>query len=194
MRGIESLITEQELRHAVRQALLSRAAIRPGVRVYEELGVEHGAARIDLALVGDRIEGFELKSDFDSYDRLHNQIHAYNRVFDRITLITGPVFSESAERLMPQWWGISEARRQPNGDLCIEVRRAAMDNPSQDPYSLAMLLWRDEAISILRAANAEPPRRASRAELYECVVRAVPWDRLRTSVAQLLIERESVTT
>src|SRR5258708_893703 len=103
-------ITEAELRHCVHSALTARAEAQ-GARVFQELQIEHGAARVDLALVSDRLEAFELKSDLDTLGRLHNQIHAYNRFFDRITLVTGPVFSEVARSILPGWWGIATVHR-----------------------------------------------------------------------------------
>lgn len=182
-------ITEPELREVVRRALEERAAQLPGARLCEELGIENGAARVDLALIGAYLEGFELKSDLDSFGRLHNQIHSYNRVFDRITLVTGPAHAEAAAQLMPRWWGLVVAERQPDDSVTLKVVRPATAHQEQDPHSLAMLLWREEAIAVLKAQDDTPPAKANRAELSERLASRLPLDILRAQVSHFLLSR-----
>ena len=43
-------------------------------RVFEELGLCQGDARVDVAVVNGSIHGFEIKSERDSLDRLSNQL------------------------------------------------------------------------------------------------------------------------
>lgn len=188
-------ITETELRDFVREHLNARASA-PGVRMLEELGLERGAARVDLALVGDGLEAFELKSDLDTFGRLHNQIHAYNRVFDRITLVTGSTLSDAALDVMPRWWGIWSVRRLKNGKLSLKRVRDAAANPRQESHSLATLLWREEAAAVLLdETGSQPPKRASRAELYESIAEKVQLSSLRRHVSMRLASRkEAVST
>ena len=163
MHSAHAPITEAELRAFVRESLSARTS-KPGVYMFEELGIERGAARVDLALVADGLEAFELKSDLDNFGRLHNQIHAYNRVFDRITIVTGETLGGAAMEVLPRWWGIWTVRRLKNGKLALRKLREAAENPRQDIQSLATLLWRDEAAQVLLDETGEdPPKRASRA-------------------------------
>lgn len=178
-------VSEADLREAVRQQLVARAA----GRVCEEFALERGAARIDLAVVTSHLEGFELKSDRDSFARLAEQMHTYNRVFDRITLVTGSMFEDAARALMPRWWGLVVARRDPALGVRLTTLREATPNPVQDAHSLAMLLWREEAIGVLALANDRPPRSASRAVLHERLAALVPLAQLRTYVLQCLHAR-----
>lgn len=181
-------ITEKELREAVRRKLRLPGSAAQG-RLYEEFGIERGAARIDIAVIGDSLDGYELKSDLDSFARMHNQIHAYNRVFDRITLIAGPTFVEMASRVLPAWWGIWQARRLSDGSLELAEIRSSSKNPCQDPYSVATLLWRDEAMAALVDECDAPPARATRSELYDRMVACMSPDSLRSCVARKLVER-----
>lgn len=183
-----SPITENELRTAVKLELAQKAA-STGARLYEELGIERGAARIDLAMVGRLLEGYEIKSDLDNFARLHNQIHAYNRLFDRITLIAGPAHCERLLDVIPSWWGVVAGRHSDAGVTLTELR-SAKDNPQQDPYSLAMMLWRDEAVAILQNYSATIPSKISRAQLYERIVDLVPKESLRERVADALATRQ----
>ncbi len=184
-------ITESELRAFVRERLSARASA-PGARMFEELGIERGAARVDVALVDKGIEAFELKSDLDDFGRLHNQIHAYNRVFDRITLVTGAKLSDVAVDVMPRWWGIWAVRRLKNGNLSLKKVRDAANNPRQETRSLATLLWREEAAAVLLDETGESPsKRASRSQLCESIAEQVQLLSLRRQVARRLVNRQS---
>jgi hypothetical protein len=186
-------ITEAELRAAVRSHLEVLGRGR-GTRLSEELQIEHGAARVDLVVIGDTIEAFELKSDLDNFSRLHNQIHAYNRVFDRITIVTGAQFSAAALAHMPPWWGVMAATKEQDGAVAVSALRGAAPNPSQEPMSVAMLLWRNEAMEELEACTGEPaPKRATRLQLHERLTEALSLTQLRNSVARRLREREKST-
>ena len=182
-------VSELELRDLVRAQLHDRAQMQ-GMRVYEELAIERGSARVDLALVGEELEAFELKSDFDNFGRLHNQIHSYNRVFDRITIITGASMLDAVLEVMPSWWGIWSVTRLEDGALVLTQLRQADVNESQDIRSLASLLWRDEAVSLLEDEVGVQPKKASRAALCETIAEKVELATLRRHVAKRLLERQ----
>jgi hypothetical protein len=174
-------ISEIELRQALRHNLAARTRSE-GAKLCEEFALERGATRIDLAIFADQLEGFELKSDRDSFTRLAEQMHTYNRVFDRITLVTGPLFQESARALMPRWWGLVVGRRVGPAGITLDVLRPAQANPMQNAHSLAMLLWREEALDVLAKENGRVPRAASRAVLHERLASTVSIARLRVHV------------
>ena len=187
-------ITEGDLRNCVYAALTARAEVRGG-RVFRELQIEHGAARVDLAMVSDRLEAFELKSDLDNFGRLHNQIHAYNRFFDRITLVTGPVFSDVAQSVLPTWWGIATVHRHHDGSLRMVELRESQNNPAQDRLSLAMSLRKDEAKAVV-AANTDnvQAKRVTKTQLHEWIAANLSVDAIRNSVTRWLLNRPSPIT
>lgn len=192
MRGSSpSPVSEAELRSATRDYLAERAKIESG-RVFEEFTVELGAARADFAFVGDRLEAFEIKSDYDDFSRLHNQIHAYNRSFDLITIIAGPVLYQAISGVVPSWWGLLSATRQQDR-LRLQSLRTATDHTAQTASSVAMLLWRDEAIDILATEGGQrAPRRASKYQLRELLIASLSVERLRLAVTKRLRNRHYV--
>lgn len=185
-------ITEAELR-AKLKAWLSPQVSMTGARVYEELGVDRGAARIDLALVARGIDAYELKSDLDSFSRMYNQIHAYNRVFDRLWIVIGSSHVGKVLSIVPRWWGILVGQR--NSALTVDINqlRPAGANPSQDRASLASLLWRDEAICVMREHGLRPSSRANRAQLSEMLADTLELSVLRDCVARCLVQRATPT-
>jgi len=94
------------------------------VRIIEELGVHHGNARVDIAVVNGIMHGYEIKSDLDTLLRLPEQIEVYNSVFDKMTL-------------------------DENGVVTFNTIREEETNEDQNKLSVAKLLWREEALGIL---------------------------------------------
>ena len=183
-------VTEVQLRQFVRRLLQGRASKEAG-RVYEEMVIEQGAARVDLALVkATRLEAFEIKSDRDDFGRLHNQIHAYNRLFDRITMVCGPALAGAALEVLPPWWGVIVLSPGPSHKVLPKTLRAAGKNPLQERRSLAMLLWREEAQDVLTKHTGQPaPKRSTRRQLHEALAQSADLGTLRRWVTQGLLHR-----
>ncbi|MBP6748057.1 MAG: sce7726 family protein [Xanthomonadaceae bacterium] len=179
-------MTEQALRQALRAWLIPR--LDTNDLMVEELGIENGTTRIDLAVASDRLLGFEIKSDFDNIDRLAHQMHAYHRVFDRLTIVTTERFLDAVTALLPNWWGISIGVHIAGATKLQTVREASL-NPRQEVRSMAALLWRDEAFALL-SPKMKVSSRANRARLYELIADSFDLDQLRPCVIQTLRERE----
>lgn len=131
----------------------------PSALLIPEFAILRGASRIDLALVDEGgLDGWEVKSDLDDESRLPRQAVAYNRVFDRVTLVAGPRSAARCERLVPSWWGVSIAT---HGQ--IDTIREPGQNPSCEPAEIADLLWREELVAALLAVTGRPGRGSRRA-------------------------------
>jgi hypothetical protein len=123
------------------------------VRIIEELGIHHGAARIDIAVINGLMHGYEIKSDLDTLFRLPEQIEIYNAVFDKVTLVVGKSHLFHAINIIPDWWGVLIAKNS-NGEISFNRIRDEELNRDQDSISLARLLWRKEALGILEGVGA----------------------------------------
>ena len=70
--------------------------------------------------------------------------------------------------------------------------RTAQRNPKPDPYAIACLLWRDEAINALAAFGIDRGvRTKSRAMIWERLADSVPLEDLRCFVRAALKVRPS---
>lgn len=146
-----------------------RAKTGNPANIFEELGVSHGRARIDLAVINGVMHGYEIKSDRDTLSRLFEQTHEYNAVFDKITLVVGQRHLLDAIHRIPEWWGITLAKIDINHQVAFYSMREAKDNEDkQVPVSIARLLWRAEALKILEEKNkADGIRSKPREVIYE---------------------------
>lgn len=157
--------------------------------IVDELGVCEGRVRIDIAVINGQLNGYEIKSERDTLARLGQQADAYSRVFDTVTLITCSSHLDHATELVPEWWGLSLAVEDPIGTIRVEEIRAPRDNPSRDPFAVAQLLWRDEALSALAARGLDRG--------FKTKPRIALWERLAASlnVPELLeLVRETIKT
>src|SRR5689334_921725 len=74
--------------------------------IFDELGVQHGANRVDYAIVNGIMCGYEIKSDRDTLDRLPEQVKEFSEVFDELTLVVGKRHLYKAIHHIPEWWGV----------------------------------------------------------------------------------------
>jgi hypothetical protein len=118
--------------------------------------------------------------------RLPRQVAAYNRVLDRATLVTVERHLDRSRGIIPEWWGIILA----SSDGQLKVLRESEPNPSLDAFSVAQLLWRDEALNELRIRGAARGL-SNRARYYvwEALVAEVELDELRCIARRQLTER-----
>jgi hypothetical protein len=185
-------LRDTNIRTAVKALLLAHAQSCPDTRIVEELGLSHGAARIDIAVINGRIRGIEIKAEADTLSRLPRQVSAYGCVVDLATLIAAERHIDAAAALLPGWWGIVEARKTRKGTVAFRRLRDERVNHNLDPMTLARLLWHAEVAQLLRQLGAdESLLRSPRAILYNELVAALPISRLRRTVCGTLGTREN---
>jgi hypothetical protein len=139
---------DADVRTALRRELEEHFRDDPDTRIVEEMGIWSGSARIDIAVINGELHGYELKSERDTFERLPRQIDLYNRVFDKAIPVTGKRHLRKAKDCVPGWWGIIVASWK-NDEVVLSFARKARRNRHIDPYLLARLLWRAEALALL---------------------------------------------
>mgnify|MGYP007004386720 CR=1 FL=1 len=181
---------DRDVRMALHRRVLREHHKHPNTLVLNELGLCHGACRVDIAVVNGRLHGYEIKSDSDTLERLDHQIKNYSSVLDRAWLVVGEKHLSKAMDRLPDWWGVKSVSQGPRDGISFENYRKAADNPKQDPVAIAQLLWHVEAANILRTKGAsEAELRRPRAILYGLLAEAFDLQSLRDLVRQQLKER-----
>lgn len=181
---------DRDVRAAVLRKVLAEHIADPNVLVVEELGLQHGLCRVDIAVVNGFLHGYELKSDSDTLDRLPAQVEAYSHAMDRATLVVGEQHLSSVEKLLPAWWGIKVAAVGKRGGILIQTHRQVGMNPSVSAFHVAHLLWRPEVTKILQARGVDRKRlRGNRRELYRIAADTIPLSELRQLVRESLKSR-----
>ena len=128
---------DRDIREALHRKVLKEHHGDTNTLVLNELGLRHGACRVDIAVVNGHLHGYEIKSDADTLERLPAQVTAYGAVLDRASLVVGEKYAEKAKALLPDWWGIRVATVGPRGAINFEAVQPIRTNPSIDPVALA---------------------------------------------------------
>lgn len=182
---------DMDVRKALKREVLKQHERDVDTLVLHELGLRHGAARVDVAVVNGALHGYEIKSDADTLERLPTQIATYGLVLDKATLVVGERHAQKAMALLPDWWGVKIATRGPRGGISLHEEKRARTNPSVDPVAVAELLWSNEVREILRGFGfIEKELRKPRAYLYRELAAAMELDELRDMTRRVLKGRE----
>lgn len=181
---------DPEIRASLCQELMAIHAQDPDTLLRQELGLCLGEARVDVAVVNGSLSGFEIKSARDTLERLPKQVELYGRVLDFASIVTCDRYAERVHGYLPSWWGMVLAHPQPSGVALLHVR-APKQNPSVDPYSLAQLLWRDEAFDVLRRHSLHVGlAKATRFRLWEAMAEGMPLGQIQAEVRLRLKARQ----
>ena len=185
-------MNDAEIRQSFHRKVLRCQHGRSNTLVIDELGLQHGKSRADIAVVNGHLVGYEIKSDNDSLRRLRLQIESYNAVFDRAFIVVGNRHIESIQDRIPEWWGVIVSSRGPRGAVNFSMIRKAQINRNVDPVSVARLLWRDEAVEILQQRRLSPRMlRQPRAALYKHMAELLNICELRKTVREYLRKRRN---
>jgi hypothetical protein len=171
---------------------LSKHRRDPDTIVVDELGLKHGRCRADIAVINGHLVGYEIKSDNDSLRRLPSQLDVYSAVFDRASVIACERHADAVKSLIPSWWGLIIATLGPRDGAAFVTLQRAQLNGTVDPFSVAQLLWRDEAVSILGGLGISRSQlRVRRKLLYECLASELSIAQLRAHVRECLKARKN---
>jgi hypothetical protein len=177
---------EVVVRDALRARVLSEIA---GAQdTVDEFWVPSSNERADIAVIGQSLDGFEIKTERDTLSRLPRQAAAYGRLFDRCTAVIAEKHSEQATEILPDWWGITTV--YVNASVGFTVIRHPRRNVSVDPQTLVRLLWRDEAVTALRRLGQEPEAGAPRSSLWEDLLQSTTLTQLKLVVRSALLNRD----
>ena len=117
------------------------------------------------------------------------QADLYSRVFDNLYLIVGSRHVDKINELIPTWWGIIVATSGKE-EILLTTDRKAQPNPSPDPYLVAQLLWKEEAVAVLADCGLDKGWRSKRVKLiHERLASELPFRELKDRVRFMLKRR-----
>ena len=185
-------MNDVDIRQNFHKKILRRQHAQKDTLVIDELGLNHGKCRADIAVINGHLAAYEIKSNNDSLRRLEEQVKSYNAVFDRISIVVGDRYINSIQNYIPEWWGVIVSLRGPRGAVNFDIIREARTNKNIDQISIAQLLWRNEAEEILQQKKLSPRiLRQPRAILYEYLVNTLNICELRRLVREYFKKRKN---
>lgn len=184
-------LKDQDIRKVLIERLTDIYKTEEETRIVNEMGILHGQSRIDVAVINGILHGFEIKSESDTLERLPSQITDYNKVFDRVTIVVQKQHLDGVKSLVPKWWGIWLLNAN-NKNTNLKIIRKGRKNKGIDPYSLAQLLWKEEALTSLKEKGLHRGYLSKpKYEIYNRIVDTYTLDEIRQVVSQSLRNREN---
>ncbi len=145
-----NLLNDFEVRSLLIKELKLNYANDSNTRIINELGIDFGASRVDVAVVNGIIHGYEIKSDMDNLNRLPRQISYYNKLFQRMTIISSRRYYNQICEMIPSWWGVKIISA--DRTRLIEKRKGRLQN-NQDKDILLRLLWKKDLEGFVDVLN-----------------------------------------
>lgn len=187
--GKASEMCDRDIRLALRKRLDVAHQYDQNTLVIEELGLCEGAARVDIAVINGSIEGYEIKSERDTLYRLRGQVEIYNKTLNKVTIVAGAQHIKKVAELVPDWWGVEEIFLE-NGEVAFHPRRQPSLNPSIDAHSVVQLLWREEAVEVLKDLGLSKGMLTKpRTTIWSKLADSLPVEELCTVVRERMLSR-----
>lgn len=182
---------ELEVRQALHKTEVRRILDRePASLVVDELGLFEGKYRIDVAVINEKLHGYEIKSRMDNLDRLPTQQESFSRIFDRMTLVADEKHVAKAVTIVPPWWGLIAVSFKDGAPYLNEIW-PSRQNLNVEPHALCQLLWREEALQLLRDIGlASGVRTKSRKLMWKLLAKVLEPDELKQAVHRILKARQ----
>lgn len=173
-----------------RQLSLEHPSERGRTWIVEELGI-FGEVRVDVAVLNGMMIGYEIKSDRDTLKRLPKQVEWYSKVLDRAHIVVAENHLRDALEVIPDWWGCTVATSGKNGVVHLSDEREGRQNFGVDGKTLALLLWRTEALAALEERGLDRGYRSkTRGAMAQRLAEALSLKELRDLVRETLKFRE----
>lgn len=189
---IDHVGSEKGIRAALRKRYLRRHRTQHDTLILDELGLAHARGRIDLAVIGRYVHGYEIKSAEDTLVRVPRQLDIYRLSLHTLTFVVASQHVSKVRATVPDWCGIVDVSLGPRGGYHFHCVRRARRNPDLDPFVLAHLLWRGEAQAALAGLGASSrDLRASRKDLYRLLLESVSVPELTSLIRQSMIQRRA---
>lgn len=186
-----SKMLDKDVRQAVKSKVLKDHLNDPSTLVIEELGLDYGRNRVDIAVINGEIHGYELKSDSDTLKRLPKQAACYSSLMDKVTLVVGEKHAHEAILLVPDWWGIKIATMGKKGGVNLQTERHNKKNRNIDPIELLKLVWKEEVLELLSTRIEVDWRikKLRKEAIYQLVTDSFSIDEIRDGTRSILKSR-----
>lgn len=170
----------EEVKHVLEAYL---RAVEKDIRIFYEKKI--GAAICDVMAVTDKFIGFEIKSDLDSYERLAEQVKAYDLFFDKNYIVVGKKHFYSATEKAPAHWGIICI-----SDSTVTIERKAKMNRAVVCSRQLSILWKIELKNLLIENKLPLYSLKSKSYLIDKLTELIPAERLKFQAVTELKSRD----
>lgn len=111
-----------------------------------------GKSRLDLARINGHSSAYEIKTEFDTLNKLEKQVNDYYKVFEFVYIIIHKKHTNKAMNIVPNECGIIEYKTE-NGQIIFNYKRKAEKNSKIDSLFQLEVLTKSELIYLAKKNN-----------------------------------------
>lgn len=116
-----------------------------------------GDSRIDICRINGKLCAYEIKTEYDNYDRLSSQMSDYFKSFEKVYIIVPNQKFDDVQKHIPRKCGIITYRTTQLGNMLFSYRRAAQENICDIHFCLKSLASAD-LVKLLRLLHEKPQK------------------------------------
>lgn len=114
-----------------------------------------GDSRIDICRINGKLCAYEIKTEYDNYDRLETQMKDYFSAFEKVYIIVPSKSVDSVQKHIPSQCGIITYRIDKNNNMIFSYKRSAQENKCDISFCLNSLSGSDLA-KIIKLLKLKP--------------------------------------
>jgi len=164
MKNTESVIKINLIRWLEEKGFLENAVLINELPVANSSRTKF-SRRVDIAVANGKLFGFEIKSEFDSLDRLEGQIELYGRRFDKVFVVCADKFTDKVLEMTNSAVAVIEFESLGNG-LQFKMKRRGRVELKKKPEELLSFVNKKDILGELRRRKSDFDTGLSRQELY----------------------------
>lgn len=116
-----------------------------------------GDSRVDICRINGKLCAYEIKTEYDNYDRLSSQMSDYFNSFEKVYIIVPNQKFEDVQKHIPRKCGIITYKINVSGNMIFSYRRAAQENTCDIHFCLKSMASSDLA-KLLRLLREKPQK------------------------------------
>ena len=145
-----------------------------------------GLRKVDILKIGEtNLCAFEIKSDFDTLNRLKNQLKDYQYTFDFLSVLTSIHLQAKIHNFIPNGVGLLVI----DDNMKIIVVQQSMRRKRILKRNLAHFLWRQDIIKELKARNVKIDYKAETYKLRSLLTSRITLNSLHSLAIKYLNQR-----
>lgn len=127
-----------------------------------------GDSRIDICRINGKLCAYEIKTEYDNYDRLETQMKDYFNAFEKVYIIVPIKKANDVQKYIPSQCGIITYRLDKSNNMIFSYKRSAKNNQCDISFCLSSLSGCDLE-KIVRLLKLKPFK--SKAQNFEMLLR-----------------------
>src|SRR5690554_653546 len=133
----------------VRQHLIQKSP-RLNITIFE---LNAGSSRADIAVINGRSHVYEIKTEYDSFERLNKQMNDYENLFDYLHIIIPKEKVNIALESLDESVGIIYYYKNRLGNINFKTYRNSKLNKRLNPYEQLMTFTKSELLGLIKQSN-----------------------------------------